>query len=233
MTMANDLTMYSDYANDWWKIGNSKFKSLQSVSRFKIELIKEWIGNLSGLNVVDLGCGGGLISIPLLEMGAELTGIDISEPSIRVAITKSKSENRFLVKDLRDTNLPSESTDLVILADVLDHIEDYGLCLREASRIAKKGGLIFVSTINRTLLSKIFAIYLGEGLGFIPKGTHDHNLFIKPNELISRASQAGLRLVKTQGEFPRLISTLINRVIELRKSNSHALAYSALFKREL
>lgn len=233
MSLPNDLTMYSDYADEWWSEENSKFKSLQKISIFKVALIQKWVGNLSGLSVVDLGCGGGLLSVPLIDLGANLIGIDISEPSIKVAAQKSKSNAQFLVGDIRKTNLPSQSADLVILADVLDHIEDYHECLREASRIAKRDGLIFVSTINRTFFSKVFAIYLGEGLGFIPKGTHDYNLFIKPDELLSRAKQAGLRHLKTQGEFPKVFSTLINRAIDFRESSSNALAYSVLFKNDL
>jgi 2-polyprenyl-6-hydroxyphenyl methylase/3-demethylubiquinone-9 3-methyltransferase len=233
MSFPNDLKMYSDYADEWWREENSKFKSLQRISLFKVALIQKWVGDLSGLSVVDLGCGGGLLSIPLGDLGANVIGIDISEPSIKVAVQKSKSKAQFLVGDIRNTNLPGNSADLVILADVLDHIEDYYECLKEASRIAKKDGLIFVSTINRTLLSKVFAIYLGEGLGFIPKGTHDYKLFIKPDELISKAKQAGLRHLKTQGEFPKLFSSLTSRAIEFRESSSNALAYSVLFKNDL
>jgi len=225
--------MYTDYAHEWWNDKNSKFRSLQRISKFKIELINEWIGDVSGLNIVDLGCGGGLISIPLIEMGANLTGIDISDTSIKVAIKKSKLGGKFFVRNIKNTELPDDSSDLVILADVLDHIEDYPKILEEASRITKKGGLIFVSTINRTILSKIFALYLGEGFGFIPKGTHDYKLFIRPHELINNAKLFGLKQIKIQGEFPKVFSTLIAHAICFRKSTTQALAYSILFQKDI
>jgi len=227
----NDLTIYSKFAHEWWEKDGYYFRSLQNITPFRLLLIEELVGDLKDKKVLDLGCGGGLISIPLIEKGAQLNGIDISKESIEVARVASKGKGNFVVGDISSLNLSSESVDCVLIVDVLDHIPHFARVIREASRVLKKNGKLFVGTLNRTLIAHFFTITLGESLGFIPKGTHDSKLFITPKELIETAKLFGLIHVKTQGEWPVIFKTIFKGAITLRKSNSTAIAYSVLFQK--
>lgn len=229
--IANDLSIYSDYADEWWKSGSPRFKSLHNITPFRLNIIYSNLGSLNKLKVADLGCGGGLISIPLINDGALVTGVDISQESIECAKLASKDGGNFICSDIRNTPLSSESFDVVLLADVLDHIKDFDRVLKEAFRILKPGGRMFVGTINRTFRSWFFAIFLGEGLKLIPPGTHDRRLFIKPYELIEEASRVGFTFQKIQGETPNILATIKSNAISLRLSKSLSLAYSAFFQK--
>lgn len=230
--MRNDLTIYSKFAHEWWQQDGRYFRSLQNLTPFRLSLISELIGDLRDKVVLDLGCGGGLISVPLLDLGAQVTGIDLSAESIAVATAAANGRGCFKVGDICSLDIPTDSVDCVIIADVLDHVPHFAQSLREASRVLKRNGKLFVGTLNRTCISHFFTITLGETLGFIPKGTHDAKLFIKPNELIETAKLFGLSHLHTQGEWPLLIRTILDGAITLRKSSSTAIAYSAVFLKE-
>jgi 2-polyprenyl-6-hydroxyphenyl methylase / 3-demethylubiquinone-9 3-methyltransferase len=228
---ANDLSIYSNYANEWWQPGAPRFRSLQRITPFRLELISELIGSVAGKHVVDLGCGGGLLSIPLIKSGALVTGVDISAESVAVAKKQADGRGEFLVSDIVSLPISDNSADIVLLADVLDHIPQFVKALREAVRILKPSGKLFVGTINRTWSAWFFAIFLGETLRLIPPGTHDYRLFIKPNELISAAEQLGLKLLAIQGESPEILPTIGRWAISLKKSNSLSVAYSVVFQK--
>lgn len=229
--MRNDLSIYSKFAHEWWQKDAFHFRSLQNLTPFRLSLISELVGDLKGKTVLDLGCGGGLISVPLLDTGALVTGIDLSEESIAAAKAASGGRGQFLVGDIRSLDLPAASFDCVLIVDVLDHVPQYAQVLREASRVIKNGGTLFVGTLNRTLLSRLLTITLAETLGFIPRGTHDFRLFIRPQELIENAKAFHFEHLATQGEWPVLIKTFIDGAISLRKSASTAVAYSAVFRK--
>ena len=225
----NDLTIYEQYAEEWWDPESPRFRSLQNISPFRLSLIQEWTGSFAGKEFVDLGCGGGLLSIPLIEAGAIVTGVDRSEGSVQSARKRSKGNGTFLCEDIRNTSLASSSADVVLLADVLDHIEDYEKAVGEAARIVRQGGAVVAFTINRTVWSYLGAILLGEGLGYIPPGTHDHRLFIQPEELQRVATRCGLSLQAITGEGVCIAKTLIARAITLSKSSNLSVAYGCVF----
>ncbi len=229
--MRNDLTIYSRYAHEWWIKGAPHFRSLQNLTPFRLALIDEFVGDLSGKKVLDLGCGGGLISVPLIERGAIVTGIDQSNESIKAAQIASHGRGTFVTGDIHKLNIDSGTMDCVILADVLDHIPHFGRVLREASRTLRKGGRLFAGTLNRNQLSHFLTITLGESLGFIPKGTHNSQLFIRPHELKETAGLCGLECKKLQGEWPVFFETILRRAITLRRSKSLLVAYSAVFEK--
>ena len=231
--MKNDLSIYSHYAHERWIAGSPRFRSLQNLTPFRLSLIEDCLGELKDKDVLDLGCGGGLISIPLIERGARLTGVDLSEESIKQAITASKGRGRFIVGDVTLLDIEANSVDYVLIVDVLDHVQDFARVLLEASRVLKPGGRLFVGTINRTPIAHLLTITLGETLGFIRKGTHDSKLFIKPNELIEAARRYDLKLLNIIGEWPVFFETLLKGAITLRRSKSTAVAYSAVFEKEV
>lgn len=212
------------------------FRSLQGITKFRLQLIEAWCGPFSGKCVIDLGCGGGLLAVPVHALNADVVGLDLSGKSLaaaRAQAGKSKSLGAasFLLSDFRRTPLRSGIADVVLLADVLDHVSDYKLCLAEAARLLKTGGRVYVSTINRNLLSWLLAIVLGENLGLVPKGTHDHRLFIRPRELEVAANLVGLRVLSWQGEKPHLRKTLRNWAIHFAPTRSLSVAYSVLLQR--
>lgn len=228
---ANDLTIYSEFAHEWWKAGSPHFRSLQNLTPFRLSLIEEMLGPVNGKAIADLGCGGGLLSIPLLNSGASVSGIDLSANSIEAAKDASNGRGNFSCGNICSTHFQDNTFDIVLLADVLDHIKNYEVALKEAHRILKIGGKLFVGTINRNFLSWFFAIFLGEGLKLIPRGTHDYNLFITPRELIDNAISTGFRFIQIQGEAPNLLKTISSWAISLKKSNSLAIAYTAIFEK--
>ena len=225
----NDLTIYSRFANEWWQPSAPRFRSLQAITPFRLELINEMLGDQRGKRILDIGCGGGLLSKPLVKQGANVSGIDISAGSVAVARQAAGGDGEFVVGDA--TNLPFEDNifDNVLLADVLDHIPNYARALTEAARVLKRNGMCFVGTLNRTFLGKFLTVTIGEGLRLIPPGTHDPRLFIRPAELESHAAAAGLNLVKLQGEKPQFFRTIRTWAIHLERSNSTQIAYSASF----
>lgn len=229
----NDLTIYSRYAKEWWEAGSPRFRSLQQITPFRLQLIRELCGSMNNREVVDLGCGGGLISVPLLGENASVIGVDLSVPSIQAAMIAANGRGRFIHADITAVPLPDNSADLVLLADVLDHIPAYPKALSEAARIARPGGAVFVSTLNRTLKSWVFAILLGEGLRLVPPGTHAHELFISPLELQHAAAAVGLTLESAQGEAPKIWATVRNWAVTFGKSASCDVAYVMLFRKTI
>jgi len=225
---SNDLELYETYAEDWWLPSGGMFSSLRGISKFRLALINNWIPEIAELDVVDLGCGGGLLSAPLSRAGSRVTGVDISAGSLAQALNHSDPTARYIQSDIRKVPLPNEHADVVILADVLDHIPNYEVVLREAARLLRPGGRVFINTINRNPLSRLLAITVGENIGLVPKGTHDYELFIKPQELQERAEAEGFRVESWQGERPAFIRTVRNWAIHFVGTDSLSIAYSAL-----
>ncbi len=232
----NDLRIYDREAAAWWDSASPAFRSLHRVKDFHLALLaRHWGERLDGRRIVDLGCGGGLLALPLSERGATVIGVDSSEGSVTAARAEARHAGascRFLVADLVHTPFADGSADDVVLSDVLEHLDTPQQAIAEASRLLVPGGRLYVNTINRTLRSRCIAVSLAEGLGLVPRGTHDPALFVRPAELTEFAARAGLRTVRLIGEAPRLFTTLAKRAIALRESRSLAIAYSAFFVKE-
>ena len=198
MTTVNkeEIQKFSKIADEWWDV-NGKFKPLHMFNPIRIEYIIETCAEhfnfkknkpfpLKGLNILDIGCGGGLISEPMFRLGANVTGIDASEKNIKVASLHSK--NSGLKIKYQHTSpekmLEENKFDIILNLEIVEHVENLDLYLNSCSKLSKKDGLMFTATINKTLTSYIKAIVGAEYvLRWLPIGTHDWNKFVKPEEL--------------------------------------------------
>ena len=191
-----EIQKFSKLAEEWWDV-NGKFKPLHMFNPIRIEYILENIKKhfkfrqdklnpLEGLNILDIGCGGGLISEPMSRLGAKVTGIDASEKNIKVAKLHAK-QNELKINYLNTApeNLKDiEKFDIILNLEIVEHVNDVNLYIRSCHKLLKKGGLMFTATLNRSFTSYIKAIIGAEYLlRWLPIGTHDWNKFIKPEEL--------------------------------------------------
>ena len=189
-----EIQKFSDLAEEWWDV-KGKFKPLHMFNPIRIEYITENIKQhfninnnnfLQKLNILDIGCGGGLISEPMARLGARVTGIDASEKNIKIAklhANKSKLNIRYLTSSPEQLN-EFERFDIILNLEIIEHVEDVSLYIDSCYKLLKKNGIMFTATLNRTFTSYIKAIIGAEYiLRWLPIGTHDWNKFIKPQEL--------------------------------------------------
>ena len=191
-----EIQKFSRLAEEWWDV-NGKFKPLHMFNPIRIEYItnnikkhfkvkKDKVHYLEGLNILDIGCGGGLISEPMARLGANVTGIDASEKNINVAKLHSK-KNGLKINYINTSpeNLKDiEKFDIILNLEIVEHVDNVNLYIRSCYKLLKKNGLMFTATLNRSFISYIKAIIGAEYiLRWLPIGTHDWNKFIKPEEL--------------------------------------------------
>ena len=222
MTTINkeEIQKFSNLADEWWDV-KGKFKPLHMFNPTRIEYITSKIKNyfkiqnnkesfLKNLNILDVGCGGGLISEPLSRLGANVTGIDASEKNIKIAKLHSANSNlniRYLNKSPENFN-EYEKFDIILSLEIVEHVENVQLFIDSCHRLLKKNGIMFTATLNRTFTSYIKAIIGAEYiLRWLPVGTHDWNKFIKPEELEKKLIKKNLKTVDIKGfEFNPLLS---------------------------
>jgi 2-polyprenyl-6-hydroxyphenyl methylase/3-demethylubiquinone-9 3-methyltransferase len=206
-----EIQKFSRLAEEWWDV-NGKFKPLHMFNPIRIEYITETFKKyfklkretnfLEGLKILDIGCGGGLISEPMARLGAKVTGIDASEKNINVA--KLHSEKNGLKINYLNTspeNLDElEKYDVILNLEIVEHVDNVNLYIKSCHKLLRKGGLMFTATLNRSLTSYIKAIVGAEYiLRWLPIGTHDWNKFIKPEELEKYLSQEGFSTLDVKG----------------------------------
>lgn len=226
----NDLDLYEREAHRWWDADSPAFRSLHSVNAYRTTLLARWFGTRhDGSTVVDLGCGGGLLSKFFVDGGARVCGIDVSHASVRVASGRLSAE--FARGDALHAPFATGVADVVMLSDVLEHVEEPVRAVAEAARVLKSGGACFVSTLNRTWRARVLGIWLAEGLGLVPRGTHDARLFVTPRELARFGEAHGLVLERLQGESLDLARTVRSWTVTLRSGTSTAVTYSALLRK--
>ena len=207
MTTINkeEIQKFSKMADEWWDM-NGKFKPLHMFNPVRIKYILDICSDyfnskkssdspLRGLKILDIGCGGGLISEPMARLGANVTGIDASNKNIKVASThasRSKLKINYLNSSPEQMKT-DKKFDIILNLEVVEHVDNLDLYLDSCSKLLKKNGLMFTATINRTLTSYIKAIVGAEYvLRWLPIGTHDWNKFLKPEELENKFSDLNL-----------------------------------------
>ena len=213
MTSVNkkEIDKFSKMANEWWD-PEGKFKPLHKFNPIRIKYIKENIINnfnlknksrpLSGIKILDIGCGGGLLSEPMSRMGANVTGIDASDKNIQIAklhAKKNKLKINYLCSSPEKLKI-TKKFDVILNMEIVEHVEDTDFFLKSCSKLLKKNGLMFVATINKTLKSYIFAIIGAEYvLRWLPIGTHEWEKFVKPEDLKKILMKYDLSLNKLEG----------------------------------
>lgn len=187
-----ETDIFNKIAKDWWN-PYGKFKTLHAFNKVRVPYIIKCINgyfnlnnNFNTLNILDIGCGGGLITEELAKLNANVTGIDTSANAIKVAV--NHAENTKLNINYVHTNVenftPNTQFNVVLLMEVLEHVENIDTFLHVIFKLVKEDGIIMFSTINRNLKSLIFAKIIAEYvLHWLPKGIHNYNKFIKPSEL--------------------------------------------------
>ncbi|MBL4819116.1 MAG: 3-demethylubiquinone-9 3-O-methyltransferase [Deltaproteobacteria bacterium] len=198
----NDQKLYDKFAKDWWD-PKKEFFALKHLNIPRFEYFDRFIPNWTGMKILDVGCGGGFASEILAEKGAIVSGIDQSEKLIEVA-KQHASDNGLEINYQQGVaeSLPygDQSFDAVFCVDVLEHVNSVDATISEISRVLKPTGRLLFDTINRTVSAKLTMIWILEDLmREIPKGIHDWNKFIKPEELLETLKQSGFQSFDIRG----------------------------------
>ena len=194
-----EIKKFNKLAAEWWDPEGS-FKPLHKFNPIRIKYIKESIINyfnikakklpLKNINILDIGCGGGLISVPIKKLGANVVGIDASLKNIQVAKSYSK-KNKLKIKYICSSPEKlkiKKKFDVILILEIVEHVDDIDFFINQSSKFLKKNGLMFIATLNKTLKSYLFAIVGAEYiLKWLPIGTHDWEKFVRPEDLISIA----------------------------------------------
>ena len=208
-----EINKFSKIANEWWN-PEGKFKPLHKFNPIRIDYLKKNIIKhfdikneknnkpLTGISILDIGCGGGLLSEPMFRLGAKVTGIDASEKNIKIAKFHSKKQNlkiNYLCAS-PDNMKGKEKFDVILNMEIVEHVDNLDLFLKESSSHLKKNGIMFIATLNKTLKSYVFAIVGAEYiLRWLPIGTHEWEKFVTPKYLNNLSKKNNLKEKKIDG----------------------------------
>ena len=206
-----EIEKFSKMADEWWD-AEGKFKPLHKFNPLRINYIKKKVIShfniksrflpLKNIELLDIGCGGGLLSEPMCRLGAKVTAIDASQKNINVASihsNKNKLKINYLCSSPEKINL-KKKFDVILNMEIVEHVDDLNLFLKKSSLLLKKNGIMFIATLNKTLKSYVFAIVGAEYiLQWLPIGTHEWNKFVKPEQLVEIGEKNSLKLKDTDG----------------------------------
>ena len=206
-----EIEKFTKIAEEWWN-PEGKFKPLHKFNPIRISYIKESIIRtfnlkkkikpLEKVKILDIGCGGGLLSEPMRRLGAEVLGIDASDKNVKIAKAHAKKSNldiRYLCASPESLKTVTKF-DVILNMEIVEHVEDIDFFLKSCSRLLKKNGIMFVATLNKTLKSYLFAIIGAEYiLRWLPIGTHEWDKFVKPNDLVDILRKYNLKLDSLDG----------------------------------
>ena len=206
-----EIEKFSKISEEWWN-PDGKFKPLHKFNPIRISYIRDNIINslnlknkkkpLGKVKILDIGCGGGLLTEPMYRLGADVVGIDASDKNIQVAKLHAKKNNlkiKYLCSSPENLNINTKF-DVILNMEIVEHVEDIEFFLKSCSKLLKKNGIMFVATLNKTLKSYLFAIIGAEYiLRWLPIGTHEWEKFVKPNDLINILKKYDLNLETLDG----------------------------------
>ncbi len=205
----SEAAHFGTLAADWWD-PNGSSAMLHKLNPVRLGFVRNqmnahWgvdaraLKPLAGKSVLDVGCGAGLMCEPLARMGGRVTGVDAAPENIAVAAAHAAGQGLAIDYRCADVAMLSGSFDLVTSMEVVEHVSDPAAFIAALAARLAPDGLLILSTPNRTPLSKLALITIGEGMGQIPRGTHDWSQFLKPEELIALLGEARLRVVAQSG----------------------------------
>ena len=206
-----EIEKFSKIAEEWWN-PEGKFKPLHKFNPIRISYIRDNIINsfklknkkkpLEKIKILDIGCGGGLLSEPMSRLGADVVGIDASDKNINVAKVHAKKNNlkiEYICSSPEKLEIKTKF-DVILNMEIIEHVDNVEHFLKACSNLLKKNGIMFIATLNKTLKSYLFAIVGAEYvLRWLPIGTHEWEKFVKPDELIDILSRYNLRLESLDG----------------------------------
>ena len=206
-----EIEKFSKIAAEWWN-PNGKFKPLHKFNPIRIKYIRDNIVKkfnlkssrkpLKNITILDIGCGGGLLSEPMSRMGAKVVGIDASKKNINVAKYHAKRNKLKIdyICSYPENLKKNKRFDVILNMEIVEHVEDLKLFIKETSKLLKKDGLMFIATLNKTLKSYVFAIVGAEYiLRWLPIGTHEWEKFVEPEKLIKLGKENKLKLESLDG----------------------------------
>ena len=213
-----EIEKFSKLAEEWWD-PEGKFKPLHKFNPIRINYIKNCVINefnirnkkkpFSNLEMLDIGCGGGLLTEPMARLGGKLTGIDASDKNINIAKIHAKKNNLKInyICSSPEKLKTNKKFDVILNMEIVEHVNDLNFFIKSSSSLLKKDGIMFVATINRTLKSYLFAIIGAEYiLNWLPVGTHNWFKFVEPEELKKTCKKNNLKLIKIDGLKYNLIT---------------------------
>ncbi len=194
---AGEIAKFASLAHHWWDADSAMFGPLHRINPLRLEWLERVAGGLQGKTVVDVGCGGGILSEAMAARGATVLGIDVGEKALGVARlhkleTGASVESRLIAAEKLAAEAPG-AFDVVTCMELLEHVPDPAAIVAACATLAKSGGIVAVSTINRNPKAYALAIVGAEYvLGMLPRGTHDYAKFLKPSEVTAYGRRAGL-----------------------------------------
>ena len=190
--LSADIGSFQQHGSAFWDV-QGPYRTLHQINPARLQFVERFVV-LSGLRVLDVGCGGGILSEALAERGASVLGIDLAESALQAAEAHRAGQAvEYRLESSRDAAARGERFDAVTCMEMLEHVADPAAVLRDIHALLKPGGWAFFSTINRTLKARLGAVYAAEYvLRLVPQGTHQYDWFIKPAELSRMAERAGL-----------------------------------------
>jgi 2-polyprenyl-6-hydroxyphenyl methylase / 3-demethylubiquinone-9 3-methyltransferase len=199
-----ELAKFGDLAHKWWD-PDSEFRPLHQINPLRLGWIESLAGPLTSRRIVDVGCGGGILSESMALKGAQVTGIDLADRPLKVAQLHaleqgvSNVQYRLIAAEALAAEQPGQA-DIVTCMEMVEHVPDPAAIVRACAQLVKPGGWVFLSTLNRNAKAYLFAVLGAEYvLKMLPRGTHDYRKFLRPSELARFCREADLDLAATRG----------------------------------
>lgn len=196
----DEILKFAKMSNGWY---SSEYQILRKITPLRLELINETRKKYNlpeNSKILDVGCGGGLVTIPLARMGFEVTGIDPCAENILAAKTSCEEGLKIKLLNTEIESFEEKNFDMIVCLEVIEHIQNHEIFFKSIASKLKPGGIVIFSTINRNALSYLLGIVAAEYiLKWVPKGTHDFIKFIKPSELASFGRKAKLEMIELKG----------------------------------